>query len=87
MKRLICAGLLLCIGFLIRPVLARSSQASIVIRTDGTTATVETFGGDVGYPGPSQVVIERDALGIVVVSRVRLFVPLDERVYASWVQK
>lgn len=83
--RIICAGLLVLSAFV--AVRAYETDAAITITTNGTVAEVTTFGGDVGYPGPSSVVIERDSLGLVVVSRTRLFVPLKEKVWLPGVSR
>jgi hypothetical protein len=61
--------------------------AQITIVTDGSTHEVEVLGGDVGYPGPNEVVIEQDEHGMVVVSRVRLFAVFDEQVYLPMVSR
>lgn len=76
--RVLCAILLLAS---VSVAYAELQPARITITTDGTTSTVEVSGGDVGYPGPSQVTIERDALGLVVVSRVRVFEARPWRTY------
>lgn len=64
-----------------------TTPAEIVITTNGTTHQVDVEGGGVGYPGPSDVVLEYDEHGVVVVTRVRLWAVFDERVYLAWVAR
>ena len=59
---------------------AQPDHAHIVIDTDCAQTTVQAFGGDLGYPGPSQVTCEYDSLGTVVHVDIRVF---DKR--QSWI--
>lgn len=81
MTRALCAILLAVLTVLSIAAAASYVQpATISITTDGTSSSIEVSGGDVGYPGPSEVVIERDVLGLVIVSRTRLLIE-PQRVY------
>lgn len=78
------------VAFLLLVVGIRASgndQAKIIVTTDGTTATVEAYGGDLGYPGPSSVEFFHDDLGVVLVTRVRLFDERETWVFVPWVSR
>lgn len=66
---------------------AQSDKARIVIDTDCTDTTVQAYGGDLGYPGPSRLVCEYDSMGKVLHVDLRLFAERRVWVYLPLVQQ
>lgn len=64
---------------------AAADPAQIVVTTDGVTSSVQAYGGDLGYPGPSSVDVTYDEHGPLITIVQRIFPAYDERVYLPMV--